>query len=81
VAARHQRSIVSTTNSRLPLLGLRNARSRGQFHPPRLDLGQVKDVIDERQEVASRLQNGGQVIRLLVVDLAEQSPLGPPRIR
>ena len=46
-----------------------------ELHPSRLDLGQVEDVVDEREEVSRRLQDVAQVIRLLFVDLAEQ-PLG-----
>ncbi len=48
---------------------------RLQFHPSRLDLGQIEDVVDEGQEMSSRLQNVAEVFRLLVVDLAEH-PLG-----
>src|SRR5262249_52352032 len=43
--------------------------------PPRLDLREVEDVVDERQQMPSGLQDVVQVLRLLLVDLAEQ-PLG-----
>ncbi len=46
-----------------------------ELHPSRLDLGQVEDVVDEREEVPRRLEDVVQVIRLLLVDLAEH-PLG-----
>jgi hypothetical protein len=42
-----------------------------QFHPPRLDLGEVEDVVDEGQQVSSRFEDVGKVLGLLVVDLAE----------
>src|ERR1700730_17861304 len=48
---------------------------RVQFHAPRLDLGQIKDVVDKREAVPSRLQNVTEVFRLLGVDLTEH-PLG-----
>src|SRR5439155_9276434 len=37
---------------------------RLQFHPPCLDLGQIEDVVDEGEEMPSRLQNVAQVFRL-----------------
>ncbi len=48
---------------------------RLELHPPRLDLGQVQDVVDERQQVPAGLQDIGEVLGLLLVDLAEH-PLG-----
>ncbi len=41
----------------------RSKSRRLQLHPPRLDLGQVEDVVDERQQVPSRLQNVARGIR------------------
>ena len=43
-----------------------------QLHPPGLDLGQVEDVVDERQQVAAGGQDVVEVLLLLVVELAEQ---------
>src|SRR5437867_953190 len=42
-----------------------------QLHPSCLALRQIENVIDRRQQVSSRLQNVGEIFRLLIVDLAE----------
>src|SRR5262245_17323890 len=45
--------------------GLRQIEVRQlQLHPPGLDLGQIEDVIDEREEMLPRLQDVAQVFRL-----------------
>ncbi len=40
-------------------------------HLARLDLGQVEDVVDEREQVVARGEDVVEVLRLLLVDLAE----------
>src|SRR5262249_60531745 len=47
--------------------------SRLKPHPPRLDLGEIEDVVDEGEQVATGLQNVTQILRLLLVDLAEHA--------
>ena len=42
-----------------------------QLHAPGLDLRQVEDVVDQREQVPPRVQDVGEILRLLVVDLAE----------
>ena len=39
---------------------------------PGLDLGEVEDVVDQRQQVVGRGQDVVEVLRLLLVDVAEQ---------
>ena len=46
---------------------------RLELHPPGLDLGQVEDVVDERQQVPARRVDVAEVIVLLVVELAEHA--------
>src|SRR5262245_38047289 len=41
-----------------------------ELHPPCLDLRQIQNVVDERQEMATRFHDVAQLFRLLVVDLA-----------
>ena len=53
----------------------------GEVHPPRLDLGDVEDVVHQLQEVAPRDQHVADVGALLVVELAEDlllEQLGEP---
>ena len=47
-----------------------------QLHPPRFDLGQIEDVVDQGQEMLSRGVDVLQVLVLLLVQLAEH-PLAP----
>ncbi len=42
-----------------------------QLHAPGLDLGQVEHVVDKGQQVAGRLQDRVDVLRLLLVEAAE----------
>lgn len=42
-----------------------------EFHPPRLDLGQIQDVVDERQQVFARGMDVLQVVVLFGVQFAE----------
>src|SRR5215471_6463496 len=42
-----------------------------QLHLPRLDLGEIKDVVDERQEMAARGEHVVEVFLLLRIQLAE----------
>src|SRR5262249_62099581 len=44
-----------------------------ELHPPRLDLRQIEDVVNQGQEMASGLQNVLQVLALFLIDLPEQS--------
>ena len=44
-----------------------------QLHPPRLDLRQVQDVVDEREEMAARGEDVLDVLGLLVVELSEHA--------
>ena len=46
---------------------------RFELHASRLDLRQVEDVVDEREQVPSRVEDVAEVLRLLVVDLAEHA--------
>src|SRR5439155_22644757 len=42
-----------------------------QLHPPRLDLREIQDVVDERKEVLARLEDVTDVPDLRLVQLAE----------
>jgi hypothetical protein len=42
-----------------------------QLHPPRFDLRQIEDVVDEAQQMPARVQYVVQVLGLFVVDVAE----------
>src|SRR2546428_620832 len=44
-----------------------------QLHPSRLDLREVEDVVDQREQVAPRGQDDADVLGLLVVQLAEHA--------
>ena len=46
-------------------------RRQVELHPAGLDLRQVEDVVDEREQVVARGVDVEQVLELLVVDLAE----------
>ena len=53
------------------VLRARTARARSS-HLARLDLGEVEDVVDEREQVVARGEDVLEVLLLLRVDLAEQ---------
>src|SRR5207237_3457274 len=42
-----------------------------QLHASGLDFREIEDVVDERQEMPAGVEDVAQVLRLLVVDLAE----------
>src|SRR5712691_11387019 len=44
-----------------------------QLHPPGLDLRQVEDVVDQRQQMPTRTQDVFEVLGLLVVELAKKA--------
>src|SRR4030095_3132101 len=44
-----------------------------QLHPARLDLGEVQDVVDQREQVAPRGQDEPDVLGLLLVKLAKHA--------
>jgi hypothetical protein len=44
-----------------------------ELHAPGLDLGEVEDVVDEREQVAPGLVDVLQILGLLLVDLAEHA--------
>src|SRR5205814_1422003 len=46
-------------------------RRHVELHPARLDLGEIEDVVDQGQEVLARGEDVAEVLRLLLVRLAE----------
>ena len=44
-----------------------------QLHPSRLDLGEIQDVVDQREQVVPRLQDVADVFGLFFVKLAEHA--------
>jgi len=66
----------SRTKGQRVLDGIRQIEVRWfQLHLPRLDLRQIEDVVDEGQQMSSRLQDVLQVFGLLFIDVSEH-PLG-----
>ena len=52
-----------------------------QVQPARLDLGEIKDVVDQGEQMAPRGADVGNVLRLLVVEFTEEAAfqhLGEP---
>ena len=47
--------------------------SQLELHPARLDLRQVQDVVDKREQMMTRGVNILHVLRLLVVELSEHA--------
>ena len=87
VAADHRHQLVRAFQAQAQALGLgphghqRHHVAHGfdqgeigqlQLHPPGLDLGQVQDVIDQRQQALARTADQLGVLALLRVELARQ---------
>ena len=51
----------------------RETRRRLELHPPRLDLRQVEDLVDQLQQVAAGVADVAQVLLLPLVDVAEHA--------
>ena len=64
-ALAHQRERVVERGAEVELRGL-------ELHPAGLDLGQVEDVVDEREKVLARAVDVVHVVGLLRVELAEE---------
>ena len=46
-------------------------RSDVELHPSRFDLRQIEDVVDQRQEMVTRVEDVAEIFRLLLVRIAE----------
>ena len=44
-----------------------------QFHPARLDLGQVEDLVDQLKQMATGVANVAHVLVLALVEVAEHA--------